>query len=332
MKRCLFVLTLTVYVASSVFFLLCVDALAQTKPVVIGCVGDFTGTYSTIAVDQKAGADMAIDEINAAGGVLGRKLSAVYEDSGSKPAMAATKTEELILKDNANFVMGDISSGATLAMMKIAEKHRVPMVAPIAESVKITTDEKSKYVFRLPAHVIMTNIALAKAMIEKAGPRLYLLSVDYDWGHTVSEAYREGAKKYGGIIVGETLFPLDTKDFAPYFGKIKAARPDALLITSAGNDALAVLSQLNQYGLDKADEDRRSGVDGGRFQPCCPREQRRRLYDRRLLRGVPGESRQQEVPRGLSTPFWRAAEQIQRHVLRSRQMARPGDRSGQHRG
>ena len=113
MKRYVFVLTLTAYVASSVFFVLCIDAFAQTKPVVIGCVSDFTGTYSTIAVDQKAGTDMAIDEINAAGGVLGRKLSAIYEDSGSKPAMAATKTEKLILQDNANFVMGDISSGAT---------------------------------------------------------------------------------------------------------------------------------------------------------------------------------------------------------------------------
>jgi len=98
----------------------------------------------------------------------------------------------------------------------------------------------------------MTNIALAKWMIENAGPKMFLLSVDYDWGRMSSEAYREGAKRFGGQIVGETFFPLGTKDFAPYFGKIKSASPNCLLITSAGNDAISVMTQLNQYGLSKS--------------------------------------------------------------------------------
>jgi len=225
---------------------------ADDKSILIGCVGDFTGTYATISADERAGAEMAIDEINSQGGVLGRKFTAIFEDSVSQPATAATKTERLILQERARFLMGDISSGSTLAMMKIAEKHKVLMIAPIAESVKITTDEKSKYVFRIPAHVFMTNIALAKWMIENAGPKMYLLSVDYDWGRMSSEAYREGAKKFGGQVVGETYFPLGTKDFAPYFGKIKSASPNCLLITSAGNDAISVLTQLNQYGLSKS--------------------------------------------------------------------------------
>jgi branched-chain amino acid transport system substrate-binding protein len=181
---------------------------ADDKSILIGCVGDFTGTYATISADEKAGAEMAIDEINAEGGVLGRKFTAIFEDSVSQPATAATKTEKLILQERARFLMGDISSGSTLAMMKIAEKHKIMMIAPIAESVKITTDEKSKYVFRIPAHVFMTNIALAKWMIENAGPKMFLLSVDYEWGRMSSEAYREGAKRFGGQIVGETFFPL----------------------------------------------------------------------------------------------------------------------------
>jgi branched-chain amino acid transport system substrate-binding protein len=225
---------------------------ADDKSILIGCVGDFTGTYATISADERAGTEMAIEEINSQGGVLGHKLAAIFEDSVSQPATAATKTEKLILQERARFLMGDISSGSTLAMMKIAEKHKVLMIAPIAESVKITTDEKSKYVFRIPAHVFMTNIALAKWMIENAGPKMFLLSVDYDWGRMSSEAYREGASKFGGQIVGETFFPLGTKDFAPYFGKIKSASPHCLLITSAGNDAISVLTQLNQYGLSKS--------------------------------------------------------------------------------
>ena len=226
-------------------------SLASDAPILLGCVGDFSGTYSTIGRDQKAGIEMAIDEINATGGVLNRKLKAVFEDCGAKPSLAATKTEKLILHDKADCIIGSISSGSTLAMMKIAEKYKVLMLAPISESTKITGEEKSKYVFRFPAHVFMTNFALAKWMIENAGRRIYLLSVDYAWGRDSSAVYREGVKKFGGQIVGETYFPLKTKDFAPYFGKIKSAHPDALLITSAGNDAISVLTQLNQYGLSK---------------------------------------------------------------------------------
>jgi ABC-type transporter Mla maintaining outer membrane lipid asymmetry ATPase subunit MlaF len=76
-------------------------------------------------------------------------------------------------------------------MMKIAEKHKVLMIVPIAESVKITTDEKSKCGSRIPAQVFMTKIALAKWMIENAGPKMFLLSVDHDWGRMSSEAYQE---------------------------------------------------------------------------------------------------------------------------------------------
>ena len=233
-------------------FILCFGinpGICQSEPIVIGSVGDFSGTYSTIGEDQKAGIDLAVEEVNSKGGVIGRKLVVMYEDCSAKPALAATKTEKLILQNKADVIIGAISSGSTLAMMKIAEKHKVLMLAPISESVKITTDEKSRYVFRFPAHVFMTNIALAKWMIHNAGPRLYLLSVDYDWGRMSNEAYKKGAQKFGGQIVGETYFPLRTKDFAPYFGKIKSAHPDGLLITSAGNDAISVLSQLNQYGL-----------------------------------------------------------------------------------
>jgi branched-chain amino acid transport system substrate-binding protein len=88
-------------------------------------------------------------------------------------------------------------------------------------------------------------------MTTNLGKNYYLLTVDYAWGRSTSEEYNKLLKEKGANIVGETFFPLNTKDFAPYFGKIKAAKPDVLFITAAGNDSVSVVTQAEQYGVKK---------------------------------------------------------------------------------
>jgi len=227
-------------------------ALAIEKPIKIGCVTTLSGPYASVGEDLKAGIELAIEEINSSGGVLGQKLIVIFEDDTVKPSVAATKTEKLILQDKVNFITGTVSSGCTLAMMKVVEKYKVPMIVSVSESAKITREEKNKYTFRLPAHVFMTNPLLAKWFIENVGPKIYLFAADYDWGWDSNNAYKEGATKSGGQIVGEAFFPVGTKDFAPYFAKIKMSNPDALLLTAGGNDAISLLTQLKEFGLSKS--------------------------------------------------------------------------------
>jgi branched-chain amino acid transport system substrate-binding protein len=88
-------------------------------------------------------------------------------------------------------------------------------------------------------------------MLANLGKKYFLLTVDYAWGRSTSEEYHKVLREMGGTIVGETFFPLNNKDFAPYFGKIKAAKPDVLFITAAGNDAISVVTQADQYGIKK---------------------------------------------------------------------------------
>jgi branched-chain amino acid transport system substrate-binding protein len=227
------------------------SAEPHASPIIIGNLSGFTGTYSAMAKMQKDAVDMAVQEINAQGGLLGRRVEVIHEDTETKPSVGQRKMEQLILEKGAHFFVGAISSAVTLNLMEIAAKYNKILMVPISQSPKITTTNKNKQTFRVCANPTITSGALARYIVSNLGKNIYLLTVDYAWGRDTSAVYHEVLKQLGANIVGETFFPLGTKDFAPYFGKIKAARPEVLFITAAGNDAISVVTQLEEYGLKK---------------------------------------------------------------------------------
>jgi branched-chain amino acid transport system substrate-binding protein len=228
----------------------CGSALAQ-EPILIGSLTGFTGTYSAMAKMQKDSVDMAVNEINEAGGLLGRKVEVIHEDTETSPSIGTRKIERLILEKKVDFCVGAISSAVTLAMMEVAKKYNKILMVNISQSVKITGEKRNKVTFRVNANPAITSGALCKWMLTNLGKKIYLLTVDYAWGRSTSEQYHNRLDEMGANIVGETFFPLGTKDFAPYFGKIKAAKPDVLFITAAGNDAISVVTQAERYGIKK---------------------------------------------------------------------------------
>jgi branched-chain amino acid transport system substrate-binding protein len=228
-----------------------VPSLAQDKPILIGNLSGFTGTYSAMAKMQKDSVEMAVNEINAAGGLLGRKLAVIHEDTETSPSIGTRKIERLILEKKVDFCIGAISSAVTLAMMEVAKKYNKILITSISQSVKITGEKRNKQTFRVNANPAITSGALCKWMIANLGNKFYLLTVDYAWGRSTSKQYHKRLTEMKANIVGETFFPLGNKDFAPYFGKIKAAKPDVLFITAAGNDAISVVTQANRYGINK---------------------------------------------------------------------------------
>ena len=241
-----------VFIILGMIGLLAGPTAAAEGPILIGNLSGFTGTYSAMAKMQKDSVEMAAAEINQAGGVLGRKLEVINEDTETKPSVGTRKIERLILEKKVDFCIGSISSAVTLSMMNIVAKYNKLLMVPISQSPKITGANKNKQTFRVCANPTITSGALAKYMVENLGKKIYLLTVDYAWGRGTSKAYHTALKNVGADIVGETFFPLGTKDFASYFGKIKAAKPDILFITAAGNDAISVVTQAEQYGLKKS--------------------------------------------------------------------------------
>jgi len=237
---------LGVFVCIGILF--CGSAWAQ-KPIVIGSLFGFTGTYALMSKQATDSIQMAIDEINASGGLLGRKLEQIKEDDENNPALGARKYERMVLEKNVDFSSGAVSSAVTLNIMQLANKYNKILMVPISQNVDITGKSKNKQTFRTCANPGITSGALCDWLIKNVGKNFYLLTVDYAWGRSTSDIYRQALPAKGATIIGETFFPLDTKDFAPYFGKIKAAKPDVLFITAAGNDAIASVSQLDQYGI-----------------------------------------------------------------------------------
>jgi len=223
-------------------------SIAQ-EPIKIGSVSGYTGTYAAQGQHQKWMVDMAIEEINAKGGLLGRKLVAIHEDDQNGPGISASKAEKLILQDGVNFFIAPISSPCTLNVMKIVEKYKKVMMVSISMSDKITGEECSRYTFRVCDNPILEANTLVGWMLKNVGKNIYLLCVDNAWGKSTAQEYRKGIEREGGKVLGESFFPLNIKDFAPYFGTIKAAKPEVLLVVASGNDGISAVIQLREYGF-----------------------------------------------------------------------------------
>lgn len=220
-------------------------------PIRIGDLSDFTATYAALGAEQRRGLDMAVDELNAKGGLLGRKLVVIDADDASSPSQGATKAEQLFLQDKVDFLFGSISSGVTLNVMNVAIKHKRLMMVPISMSPKITGSDCSRDVFRVASNVYFESRSVADRIVHDAGGKAFFLAADYEWGKSTTAAFKSALEAAGGQSVGEEYFPLGTKDFAPYFGKIQAAHPGALVLVAAGNDAISAISQISEFGLNK---------------------------------------------------------------------------------
>ncbi len=227
-------------------------AYAQSGPIKIGVVTPLTGTYAGIGQQVKWGIDMAVKEINDKGGVLGRKLEAIYEDEEANPNVAVQKAEKLFQVSKVDFLTGTVNSGSTLAVGQVAERNGRLAATTVSFSDAITGDKCSPNMFRVNAKAGMQSAALAEWMVkEKPGASVYYLGPDYEMGRSTVAAFKSAAEAKGAKSVGEVFAPLDNKDYSPFFGQIRAARPQVLYTSVAGNDTVRFLSQLSEFGLAK---------------------------------------------------------------------------------
>ena len=227
-------------------------AFAQSGPIKIGVVTPLTGTYAGIGQQVKWGIDLAVQEINANGGILGRKVEAIYEDEEANPNVAVQKAEKLFQVSKVDFLTGTVNSGSTLAVGQVAERNARLAATTVSFSDAITGDKCSPNMFRVNAKAGMQSAALAEWMVkEKPNATVYYLGPDYEMGRSTVAAFKAAAEAKGAKSVGEVYAPLDNKDYSPFFGQIRAARAQVLYTSVAGNDTVRFLSQLSEFGLAK---------------------------------------------------------------------------------
>lgn len=225
---------------------------AAQEAVRIGVVTPLSGTYAGIGQQVKWGLDLAAKEINAAGGVLGRKLELIYEDEEANPAVATQKAEKLFQVNKVDFLTGTVNSGSTLAVGQVAERNQRLIATTVSFADSITGDKCSPNVFRVNARAGMQSAALAEWLSnEKPKANVFYLGPDYEMGRSTVAAFKNAAEGKGAQTVGEIFAPLDNKDYSPYFGQIRAARPTVIYTSVAGNDTVRLFSQLSEFGLGR---------------------------------------------------------------------------------
>lgn len=224
-------------------------ALAQ-EAIRIGVVTPLSGTYTPIGQQVRWGLELAAKEINAAGGVAGRKLELLFEDEEANPSVAVQKAEKLFQVSNVAFLTGTVNSGSTLAVGQLAERNNKLAATTVSFADSITTDRCSPNMFRVNARAGQQSAALAAWLAkEKPKAKVFYLGPDYEMGRSTVAAFKASTEKLGSQSGGEVFAPLDSKDYTQYFGQIRAARPQVVYTSVAGNDTVRLLTQMQDFGL-----------------------------------------------------------------------------------
>ena len=232
--------------------LFCAGAQAQSDPIKIGVVTPLSGTYAGIGQQVKWGLDLATKEINASGGIAGRQVELIYEDEEANPAVAVQKAEKLLQVAKVDFLTGTVNSGSTLAVGQVAERNNRLASTTVSFADSITADKCSANMFRVNARAGMQSAALAE-WLAKAKPNatVYYLGPDYEMGRSTVAAFKAAAEAKGAKTAGEVFAPLDNKDYSPYFGQIRSARPNVIYTSVAGNDTVRLMTQMAEFGLNR---------------------------------------------------------------------------------
>ena len=217
----------------------------------IGVDNTLTGTYAALGKNEQVGIQLAVDQINAKGGILGRHVDLSVEDSTSGDAgTAVQKARKLIDGDKVDFLLGNVNSALSLAIAQVSNEKRILHVVPGGHTDAVTGASCHWNVFRVCNMTQTEANAVASALIKDYGKKFYYITPDYAYGHSLEAGMIKASAALGGIRVGGDLTPLGTVDFSSYLIKAQAANPDVIVFLLGGDDMVNALKQAVQFGLE----------------------------------------------------------------------------------
>ncbi len=222
---------------------------AFAQDIKIGVIKPMTGSLAADGAADVKGAQLAVKEINAKGGVLGRKIELVVEDGQCKPAESVGAAEKLIFRDKVPVIMGAFCSGATLAIMPIAQKNKIPLVTGVSSNPKLT-EMGNEWFFRNSETEALTAQAFASVLTKDMKLKnVYFLAVNDDWGRGTVEAFTAYWIKSGGKTVGVEFVDRTANDFYTPLTKIRAARPDVIIVAAESQTGSIIAKQVKELGI-----------------------------------------------------------------------------------
>jgi branched-chain amino acid transport system substrate-binding protein len=221
------------------------------KPILIGLTHDASGQFANSGQDEQRGTIMAIEEINAKGGVLGRKLSYIVADTETTPSTATRVAERMINRNEVAFIVGAIQSGVANAIGQVAQKYGVVYFNTNSSSPTEAGKDCQRVKFVWDGTGANFANANAANVVKTFGKKWLLLTNDYVWGHNTSKATRETASKFGAQMMDEIMVPVGTRDFSPILLKVQQARPDVVAAAVGGDDLKVMQKQVVDMKLSR---------------------------------------------------------------------------------
>jgi branched-chain amino acid transport system substrate-binding protein len=222
------------------------------ETVKIGLDNPLTGTFAALGKNELIGAQLAIEQINAKGGILGRQVELLVEDSTSgDTATAVQKALKLIDRDKVDFLVGNINSALAQAMANTSFQKGVFHIVPGGHTDSVTGAQCHWNVFRVCNTTRMETNSVSKLLLSSYGKKWYFITTDYAFGHSLQQGFEASLKAASGTELGADFTPLGTTDFSANLIKAQSTGPDAIILLLAGDDMINCLKQAVQFGLDK---------------------------------------------------------------------------------
>jgi ABC-type branched-subunit amino acid transport system substrate-binding protein len=220
-------------------------------PIKIGIVTATSGLNAAFGTDQIRGAQLAVKQINAAGGILGRPVVLIERDDKLQPAEAAKQVEDLIANEKVDLITGSVSAATTVAINEVTKRANVLHFSPAQTNALNTAAARGAYTFHLVTTAYMNVQAFAPWITQNLGKKIFTFVYDFSLGVDYLTSLdlalgKENLKTIGGIKT-----PIGTTDYSNFIPQIRAAKPEVLLYFLAGSDRAAFLKQALPFGLSK---------------------------------------------------------------------------------
>jgi branched-chain amino acid transport system substrate-binding protein len=219
-------------------------------PVRIGFIDPITGSLSALAVTEVEGAKWTVEHINKTGGILGRPVELLVEDSANDTGTGVQKAHKLIERDNVDVIMGDVNSGIAYAIMGVTAEKGILHIVPGGHTDPITGTDCKWNTYRTCNTTAMDTAAISGELIKRFGKKWFFVTPDYAYGKTLQGNFIKKLVAAGGEYQAE-LLPIANADFSATLIKAKAYKPDVLLNNMGGSAQINCMKQFLQFGMGK---------------------------------------------------------------------------------
>jgi branched-chain amino acid transport system substrate-binding protein len=235
----------------TLLFLFSPGTSSAQGPIKVGIVDTYTGPATTYTYDVRDAFKLAVDEVNAKGGVVGRKIEFTTRDDKFKVDLALSMAKELVMNEKVDILMGTINSAGGLAVSEYCKTEKIPFLVTFSKSEKVTGEKGHRYVFSITENTAMIGKAAAVGLAKRPFVKYWIAGDDYEYGHALADGVWGNLKKIKPNVelLGQSWWKVGEPELTPYLTAIAAAKPDAVIFATGGASMVNAMKAAKATGF-----------------------------------------------------------------------------------